>query len=163
MESSPAMPARFESYRESLTATIRRTFTIALVLGTIGTIVRPGGEQPLAARTYEWLTLVTFVLWISFGGHWVELWYLNWLRMRLISFSGFALVGVRLLVWLIGGIALFLGAVTTRALMLRGGLPTESEAVVAITYGGPMFVAIETVPHFIAYASGRPSFWNGKG
>jgi len=156
-------PSRFDLYRESLATTITRTGLIALVLGSIGTVARLGRVPSSGMEWYGWLVLVLFVSWISFGGHWVELFYLNFLRPRIARLHDGLLILVRVAIWLVGGAILFLGAVTTRSLLSSGDWPTDPQVQGAVLYGGPMFVVIELVVHLIAVAIGRPSFWNLRG
>jgi hypothetical protein len=52
------------------------------------------------------------MLWPSFGGHWVELWFLNWLRPRIPASRGVQIF-VRLGVWFGGGVVLATGMYLT--------------------------------------------------
>ena len=83
-----------------------------------GAIALAGGA--LLARgmggLYRWPLATLWVLWFSFGGHWVELWFLNWLRPRLPAARP-AQVAARLGVWFGGGIGLGLGAALTARLL----------------------------------------------
>ena len=73
----------WQPYHEHLRLTLARTVTIALVAGAVLTNSSGGlGRWPVASA---------LMLWPSFGGHWLELWFLNWLRPRL---SDITLVGV---------------------------------------------------------------------
>lgn len=61
-----------QPYRESLSVTLARTVGIAL-----------GGGGVLAHRwggLRQWPMATAPILWPSLGGHWLELWFLNWLR-----------------------------------------------------------------------------------
>ena len=62
--------ANWQPCREPFLATIRRTGAIAIVLG--GILAAFGG----GLRRWPLMTLI--VLWPAFGGHWVEVWFLNW-------------------------------------------------------------------------------------
>src|SRR2546423_567133 len=53
-------------------------------------------------------------LWPALGGHFVELWFLNWLRPRLPAARPVQ-VAARLVVWFVGGGALAVGMVLTAA------------------------------------------------
>jgi hypothetical protein len=86
--------------------TLTRTVTIALVAGTIVSRWLGWSRWPLA---------VLLMLWPSFGGHWVELWFLNWLRPRIPAARG-AQVAARVATWFAGGRALTTAAADPRAL-----------------------------------------------
>jgi hypothetical protein len=156
-------PTRFSPYREPLRVTLARTVLIALLLGTAAFLLNLPRFQASTAHAYRWLTLVTCVHWVSFGGHWVEIAYLNLLRPRIARWPDTWLVLVRLGVWVAGGTLLMLGLVTTYSLMARGDFPRESELRFTLRYGGLLFAAIELVPHTILALLGRPSFWNLRG
>ena len=110
-----------------------------------------------------WFALVAAVAWISFGGHWVELIYLNGLRPRIATRSDGVLALVRVCAWLAGGAILCIGAVTTFSLLIGGVLPQATSIVRAALFGGPLFVAIELIAHTALGLRGRDSFWNGRG
>jgi hypothetical protein len=101
---------------------------------------------------------MVLMLWVSFGGHWLELWYLNWLRPRLPSSATIQCLA-RLATWFLGGCGLGVGMVlTARAL---GGM--------RLTYwpawwvAGVVFIGVELVAHTVLQARGRPSFFTGRG
>jgi len=89
--------ARWQPYREPLRVALARNGTIALVVGAV-LAWRLGGLS-------HWPIATLLVLWPSFGGHLVELWFLNYLRPRL-PFSRAVHIGVRVMVWFVGGIGL---------------------------------------------------------
>jgi hypothetical protein len=88
------MTSQWQPHREPLHTTLARTVAIALVLGA--PVVRWWG-----GGLARWPTAALLILWFSFGGHWVELWFLNWLRPRL-SIARAAQVGARVAVWFFG-------------------------------------------------------------
>ena len=141
--------ALWEPYREPMRATLVRTIAIAVVAGTVAT--RWLGWP-------HWALLVLLMLWPSFGGHWVELWFLNWLRPR-ISGARAVQVTARLAVWFIGGIALAGGMVLTAQLV--GGL--HRQRYPALWLGGIAFILIELLAQLALQLRGRPSFYNGRG
>jgi hypothetical protein len=98
------------------------------------------------------------VLWVSFGGHWVELWFLNWLRPRLSIARGVQ-IGARVAVWFVGGCALAL-CIDLTALALTGFRPAQWPAW---WLGGLGFIALELVAHLVLQLRGQPSFYNGRG
>jgi hypothetical protein len=126
-----------------------RTTIIALVAGGV-VALRSGGRIP-------WPLAALLFLWLSFGGHWVELWYLNWLRHR-ISSARLVQIVARVGTWFVGGTVLALGmALTARALGFR---PTRWPAW---WLGGSAFIVLELVVHLGLQLRGRPSFYNGRG
>src|SRR5437016_5433814 len=71
-DEGPLTNSDWQPYREPLRSTLWRTGTIALVLGAV--LARWWGGLA------RWPIAVVLLLWRAFGGHWVELWFLNWLR-----------------------------------------------------------------------------------
>ncbi len=144
------MTSQWQPFREPLRVTLLRNGMIAIVVGALlarfwGGLVR----WPLA-------TLV--VLWPSFGGHWVEVWFLNWLRPRLSIARGVQ-VAARVGVWFVGGIGLAIGMGLTA--MAFAGFRTAHWP--ACWLGGLAFIGIELVAHLVLQLRGRPSFYNGRG
>ena len=140
----------WQPYREPLRATLTRTVAIALVAGAVlaygwGSFAR----WPLASA---------LMLWPSLGGHYLELWFLNWLRPRL---SGARVVqtSARVTVWFLGGIAMAIGIWLT-VLALTG---SRRGSLVAWWIAGVAFIGIELVAHLALQLRGRPSFLNGRG
>ena len=56
----------------------------------------------------RWPLATVLMLWPSLGGHFVELWFLNWLRPRL-SVARPVQMGARVLIWFAGGCVLVMG------------------------------------------------------
>src|SRR3954468_13055058 len=88
-------------FEEPLRATFTRTIGIAMIVGGVLSF-RFGGIS-------RWPLATTLILWPSFGGHWIDLWFLNWLRPRLPSDRSVQLAA-RIVLWFVGGIVLGLGA-----------------------------------------------------
>jgi hypothetical protein len=146
----------WEPYREPLRATLTRTITIALVVGFV--VSRFSGGIKL------WPFLTVLFLWPSFGGHWVELFFLNWLRPRLPA-GRVEQVGARLLVWFVGGTALGVGMLLTLIVFLTAvngqiGVPSRWASW---WVPGVAFIGIELVAQTALQVRGRPSFFNGMG
>ena len=144
------MPSQWQPYREPVGITILRTGTIAIVVGAVLAELQGGfARWPLAAL---------LVLWPSFGGHCVEVWFLNWLRPRLSVARG-PQVAARIGVWFIGGLGLAVGMALTSAAF------TGSRRMhwPAWWVGGLAFIGIELVVHLVLQLRGRPSFYNGRG
>ena len=137
-------------YREPILTTLTRTGTVALVTGVVL-------AWWLGGLVY-WPAATLMTLWPAFGGHWVELWFLNCLRPRL-PVARAVQVGVRVVVWFIGGIGLALGMRLT-AMALAGFRPAHWPAW---WIGGLVFIGIELVVHLLLQLRGRPSFFNGRG
>ncbi len=144
------MTPPWQPYRESLRTTLVRTVTIAVVVGVV-IAWRQGGLA-------RWPLPTLLVLWPSFAGHWVDLWFLNWLRPR-ISTGRIVQVVTRVGVWFVGGIGLGLGMGLT-AMALAGIGPARWPAW---WLAGLAFVGVELVAHLALELRGRPSFYNGRG
>ena len=144
------MEADWQPYREPLRATLTRTIAIALVAGAVVS-QRWGGIA-------RWPAATVLMLWPSFGGHWVELWFLNWLRPRL-SPTRSVQVAARVLVWFIGGIALAFGMRLT-AFALIGLLRMP---LITWWMWGVAFICVELLAQLALQLRGRPSFYNGRG
>jgi hypothetical protein len=98
------------------------------------------------------------MLWPSFGGHWIDLLFLNVLRPRLPR-ARLVQTTARFAVWFLGGVVLALGLRLTAATLL-GRVPLLWLTWVVAGVG---FVAIELVAHVALQLRGRPSFYNGLG
>jgi hypothetical protein len=98
------------------------------------------------------------MLWPSFGGHWIDLLFLNWLRPRLPAARPIQ-IAARVAVWLAGGIVLALGARVTALLILTRPLGAWSTWAMA----GAAFIGVELIAHAVLHFRGRPSFYNGLG
>jgi hypothetical protein len=144
------MTSPWQPYREPLRATLVRTVTIAVVVGAV--IARWKGGLA------RWPLLTLLILWPSFGGHWIDLWFLNWLRPR-ISSARVVQVAARVAVWFVGGIGLGLGMGLT-AMALAGFQPARWPAW---WLAGLAFIGVELVAQLALQLRGRPSFYNGRG
>lgn len=140
----------WQPYREPLRVTLTRTVSIALVAGAMVTLPAGGFKR--------WPVVTLLMLWPAFGGHWIDLLFLNGLRPRLPERRTIQLLA-RIAVWFAGGIVLAAGVkLTTRILFDRPGLAWLTWAI-----AGAAFVAIELVAHAALHLRGRPSFYNGLG
>src|SRR5262249_45922375 len=80
----------WQPVHEPFRITLMRTGLIALALAAL-----------LAARfggLHSWPILTLLLLWPSLGGHFVELWFLNWLRPRIPRMRAVQ-VGARVGIW----------------------------------------------------------------
>ena len=140
----------WQPFREPLRDTLLRTVGIALVAG--GVIAHWWGG---IAR---WPLASTVMLWPSLGGHWLELWFLNWLRPRIPAGRGVQ-IAVRLALWFIGGLAL--GFAMHLTVIALTGRPMARWP--AWWIAGLAFLGIELVAQAGLQFRGRPSFFNGRG
>jgi hypothetical protein len=145
------MTSQWQQHREPLRTTLARTAAIALVLGAIVARWWGGGVA-------RWPLATLLILWFSFGGHWVELWFLNGMRPRLSAAHG-AQVVARLAVWFVGGCILALGMYLT-AMALTGFPPAQWPAW---WLGGLAFIGLELVVHLLLQLRGQPSFYDRRG
>jgi hypothetical protein len=139
----------WQPFREPLRATLVRTVAIALVAGAILSS-RWGGLA-------QWPLATALMLWPSFGGHWLDFWFLNWLRPRLPD-RRVAQAAARLGVWFAGGIV-FVAAMRLTAIALAG----PRRPLVAWWIAGLGFVGVELIAHLALHLRGRPSFVDGRG
>lgn len=147
------MMAAWQPHREPLRTTLVRTVLIAIVAGTVLAAWSDRSNWPI-----RWPVAVALVLWVSFGGHWLELWYLNWLRPRIASAPA-GQRAARVLTWFLGGCALGVGMVLTA----RFGGRIHPTQWPAWWVAGLVFIVVELVAHTVLQARGRPSFFNGRG
>ena len=131
-------------FTEPFRVTLRRTIAIALVAGLVFSLATRGGLR-------RWPVATLVMLWPSFGGHWVELWYLNRLRPRL---PAGARVLVRLGVWFVAGCVFGIAmAMTAAALNYH---PVQLPAWWLAGFG---FIVVELIAHLVLRARGRPSIY----
>ena len=139
----------WQPHREPLRTTLLRTIAIALLGGAL--------LSRLSGGRLNWPLGALLFLWFSFGGHWVEMWYLDWVRPRVSRARGIQILA-RVATWFLGGTVLALGmAATAIALGLR---PAQWPAW---WLGGLAFIALELLVHLALQLRGRPSFYNGRG
>src|SRR4051812_36515196 len=105
----------WEPCREPMRVTLARTGTIALVIGAILAL--------WSGHLSYWPVAALLVLWMSLGGHYVEIGFLNWLRPR-VPVARAVQVAVRIGVWFIGGVILTL-AMRLTLVALAGARPTR--------------------------------------
>jgi hypothetical protein len=142
--------SKWQPFQEPLGRTLIRTVTVASVIG--------GAIALLSRRWSSWPLATLLVLWPSFGGHWVEVWFLNWLRPR-VSPSPFVQKTTRVLVWFASGYLLALGMALTASVFV----PWRSPRWLTWWLPGATFIGIELVAHLMLQLRGRPSFYNGRG
>jgi hypothetical protein len=144
------MTSPWQPFPEAIRQTLFRTVMIAFVVG---------GAIALSSRKWtSWPLATLLVLWPSFGGHWVEVWFLNWLRPR-VSPATVVQLATRVLVWFAGGSLLSLGMRLTASALV----PWRSPQWLTWWLGGAAFVGVELVVHLLMQLRGQPSFYNGRG
>jgi hypothetical protein len=142
--------ANWQPFREPLRATLTRTITIAIVAGGIVALLSGGLSR--------WPILALLMLWPAMGGHWIDLFFLNWLRPRLPASRGVQRLA-RLAIWFAGGVVLALAMqLTARLIHDRWRIPWLTWA-----RAGVIFIAIELIAHAGLHRRGRPSFYDGRG
>ena len=142
--------AEFVPFREKLSSTVLRTFLIALIPAMVR-FVRTNDPRVIPA-------VFLGALWISFGGHWVEMLWLDQLRHRIPSHRWVQVIG-RLAYWFLAG-ALLSFPVSLTAEFIYPGVQMRVPPVV----GGVSFIVIELIVHALLLArTGRPSFYDGRG
>lgn len=139
----------WQPYAEPISTTLRRTLGIALGAGLAIALFSRGAVS--------WPVGVLIAFWPSFGGHWVELWFLNWLRPQLPAQLLVQRLA-RIALWLTAGVAFVL--LMTRTASLATGIPRTH---VPLWVGGVAFIGVELVAHLALQLRGRPSFYNGRG
>ena len=137
-------------HHESLRLTLARTVGIAVVAGLL--------IAPWVGGITRWPTVTLLLLWPSFGGHWLDLAYLNWLRPR-VPDSRSAQALARVGVWFLGGMLLGVAIRLTARVVLH----TPDLSWLTWATAGAAFVGIELVAHGALQLRGRPSFYNGRG
>ena len=158
-----ADPSRFKPYREPLLVTLARTGAIAIGVASIVTTIQLHHLPSRPAQWHQWLALLVFVAWISFGGHWLEIAYLNGIRPRIAHWPDSSLLFLRLGVWIVGGATLFVAAAISRSVLLTGGPAPRPQVYAALLLGGPAFIIVELIAHAFLLRAGKPSFWNRRG
>jgi hypothetical protein len=144
------MTSSWQSYREPIRTTILRTGMIAMAVGAVLAYLWGGWAR--------WPMATLLALWVSFGGHWVEICFLNWVRPRLSIARG-AQFAARVAAWFLGGIGLGIGMDLTATVL--AGFPPERWP--SWWLGGLAFIGVELVAHLVLHLRGRPNFYNGRG
>jgi hypothetical protein len=144
------MPPREPAVTEPLIQTLRRTVSIAVVVGL--------GVAVATHRLGAWPLATLLALWFSLGGHYVEVGFLTRVRPRLSRRRSVEVLA-RLLAWFVGGVTLAWGMALTVRLLFGG----RWSPFPAWYWGGVAFVGVELVVHLWLELRRRPSFYNGRG
>jgi hypothetical protein len=139
-----------QPFHEPLRVTLMRTTATALVVGGLlaWRFARPGA----------WLLLSGLVFWFTFGGHWVDLWWRNGLRPRIMA-GPIVRILARLVFWFGGGVCLGAGVVGTMQFFAT----TRAMPAPPWFMAGAVFVGVELVAHAALALRQQPSFFNGTG
>jgi hypothetical protein len=140
---------RWPRKRESISRTLARNLTIALVAGVTISLVR----RQLFLAPPETL----LALWPSLGGHYVEIAFLDGVRQHLPR-TRLVQAAARMLWWLAGGTLLGAALVATGHALTLAPPPWRWCLI-----GGPIFVALELTVHAALALRRRPSFYRGDG
>src|SRR5437016_4216295 len=144
------MTTPWEPHREPLRATLSRTIVLAVVVG--GVVAWRFG------RLQWWPAAAGLALWFTFGGHWVELWFLNRLRPRLPRSRTVQAIA-RVTSWFLAGVGLGFGVLLTmRVFALAPGV-----ALPAWWVAGLLFVGVELIVHAVLFLRRRPNAFTGAG
>lgn len=145
------VPQPWQPYQEPLRATLVRTIAIAVLAGALVSIFWTHGLA-------RWPAITVLMLWPSFGGHWIELWFLNWLRPRLPADRTVQIVA-RLATWFAAGCALGFGMGLSAMLLLNYPPSRWPSWWIA----GVGLIVVELIAHAALQRRGQPSFYNGRG
>lgn len=145
------MAPHWQLNREPFRFAFLRTGVLSIVVG--GVVAR------LSGGIARWPLATLMALWPSFGGHWVEVWFINWLRPRL-PIAHRVQAATRVGIWFVGGVGLALGMMLT-ATALAGFRYRHWPAWLLL--GGLAFIGIELAVHLVLQLLGRPNFFNGRG
>src|SRR4051812_7895500 len=105
-------------------------------------LVAGAGIAVSLRRWTAWPLATVLVLWPSFGGHWVEVCFLNWVRPRLSPSIGLQ-SAARVLVWFVGGSLLVLGMRLTASAFVQW----PWLQALSWWHGGAAFVLVELAMH----------------
>ena len=137
-------------YHEPARSVIARTFTIAALAGVAFALRGGLARFPLG---------FAIALWPALGGHFVEVWFLNWLRPRIPAAHRIQ-VAARVLVWFAAGVLFALAMQATLAVMTG----VNPRRWVAWWIAGLAFIGIELLAHaMMLRLRGRASFYDGAG
>ena len=139
----------WQPFQEPIRRTLYRNVMIALVMG---------GVAALASRRWSiWPPATLLALWPSLGGHWVEVWFLNWLRPRLSPAPGVQ-IGARVLTWFVGGSLLAVGMRLTASAVAHWRWPPW----ISWWVPGVAFIVLELIVHLVMQLGGQANFYNRR-
>jgi energy-coupling factor transporter transmembrane protein EcfT len=137
-------------FHERFRTTVARNTTLAIVIG--GVVAWRAGRLAL------WPVAACAALWLTCGGHYLEVWYLDWLRPRLAP-SPAVHAAARMLTWFLGGILLGMGVAATMRLFSL----THAMRRPPWWMFGVILIVAELIVHATLALRRRPSFYDGAG
>jgi hypothetical protein len=144
------MTAPAQPHREPFRDTLIRNMVIALAVATGLAFWSPRTAYPI-----HWPVAVVLMLWPTFGGHYLEVWYLNWLTPKLPASANVRRLA-RLVTWFCGGCVLGVAMMlTVRA--LSDARPAHWPAW---WLPGVIFVGLELVVHSALLLRGQRNFFS---
>ena len=148
-------PTHFLARRETKPALLR-CIIVAILIGTLFTI-NLYTSKPLHPLTI-WAANVVGLFWMTFGGHWLELVYVNFIANRF--HTQFMQRLVRITLWFTVGGLIVLASSWTRTLFGFGAF-----AVRPLNWeiAGLFFILVQLVIHTVYYLFKQPSFWTHDG
>jgi hypothetical protein len=139
-----------QPYREPASRTLVRTISLALLGGAIlSTFV--GGWR-------VWPIATVLMLWFTVGGHFLELWFLNWVSPR-IAADRSTQMGTRVALWFFGGSLLGIAMKATAHLLA----PARATRWPHWWDFGLIFIGAELLVHAGIYRRGQRSFYGVRG
>lgn len=139
------------TYTEPLLATVIRNVLLATIVSIVVALTSARSTQPI-----RWPIAFLLMLWPTFGGHLLEVWYLGWLCPRLPAVPSVRRAA-RLVTWFIGGCLLGVAV----ALTARAVVGTPFTRWPSWWLAGIAFIGIELVAHAGLLARGQRNFYSG--
>jgi len=132
---------------EPLRKTLLRTVLIAVLAGAVIAL--------LSREWSRWPVDALLAFWITFGGHWVEVWFLQGVRPR-IPAAGSVQRIARLAVWFVGGSILGFGMMLTARAF---GIGANWSAWWKL---GVLFIGVELIVHLFLLLRGQSGFFRDR-
>jgi len=139
-----------ESFFQTVKRTIITTTVIAAII-TLSGIFPTSGKSKLVLFAIVWL----IVFCIVFGGHWLELIFINYIKFGLPNNIALLYL-VRIAYWFFSSIPLFIIANFVADLFTHGARPLGQWWAFGLIY-----IGIELIMYLIMYIKMKKSFYNG--
>jgi hypothetical protein len=138
-----------ERFLQTITRTIFTTTIIAFIL-TFAHVFPVVGMSKLFLFAAIWLMIFCIV----FGGHWLELMFINYIKL-LLPQNRILLYFARIIYWFLSAIPLFMLATWVGSLLINQGLRLGNWWAFGFFY-----IGIELLMHAIMHLRGKKSFYN---